>query len=183
MNVTIKTTLNKTNKKIVIILFVVYAVSWVLPIRGGFNRVDPLGITGVVYSLSGVWAGARSLINLFGGEKPSIFFEIVNSTGMILLGLPNILYVLAFFLYLKSSKKSLYFIIPCVVLMLSWGIDSQWNLGFGYYLWLLSGIGLLWLSGREYKRHARINTVQLLASGGVSFTYVVLLIMMLRYII
>lgn len=174
---------DKNNKKVAIILFIVYAVSWALPIRGGFNKIDHLGITGVMFSFSGIWAGARSLMNMFGSVETSVFFEMINSTGTILLGLPNILYVLAFFLYIKSGRKSLYLISPCVVLMLSWGKDFRWDLGIGYYLWLISGIGLLLLSGKEYKRQTGVNIVQLLASDGMSFTYAVLLIMLLRYIV
>lgn len=163
------------------ILLSVYILSMILPI----DSIGSPGYKGVAVSFSFFATGFNSLKTMFSGDGEIIHFaEIIESVWLMLLGLVNVFYILSFLLLIKGWRKgALQMSGICAITTLAWGIHFIRVLNIGYFLWLFSGIGLLLLSGREYKYQTGANTVQLLAGDGMIFTYIVLLIMMLRYIV
>ena len=65
--------------------------------------------------------------------------------------------------------------------MLFWLISLR-GLQIGYYLWLMSGLGLFLLSAMEYSNQTGVKGIRLFVSKGACIMYVAIGIIILAYI-
>ena len=151
----------KANPKIIAFFCITYAISWVIPIS--FLTGENLGYEGAQFAHAMLKDGFQFFISNQ-ADAPIAITKITEKIVGILGGLPNELFIIAAILTLLNKNQALYFIAPCVVIMLMWGIgDIRYFVG-GYGLWLLSGIGLFLVSAIFYKDSKNIKFISLLSS-------------------
>ena len=163
-------------QKIAVAFFILYWVSWVLPT--GFKDLYGYRCALLVHAF--MFHGMGQIKDVVTFNKSFDLLEICSAFSRILVSVPNTLFISSFFLILKKWKNSFYLMGPCVVGMLYWIILGY--KGIGYYLWLMSGLGLFFLSVVEYSNQTGIKGIRLFVSKGAYIMYVAIGIVISAYI-
>ena len=172
----------RKEQKIAVIFFVLYLVSWVLPVWTAPTTLKDLpGYRCAFIVQMFMFSGMSGIWDMITFKKDFDLLKICSAFSEILIGISNILFIISFFLIFKKRRSSFYLAGPCIVGMLFWLISLR-GLQIGYYLWLMSGLGLFLLSAMEYSNQTGVKGIRLFVSKGACIMYVAIGIIILAYI-